>query len=75
MLVGARKTLVMPLGISPFQSGPDEQVEARLRAVHLAELGEAVGAQVDDLIDPEAITEIGNLDHDRRNVEREQPAP
>ena len=72
VLVVARKTLVMPFGTSPCPVRPDEQIEAGRRAVHLAELDETVGAQIDDLIDPEAIAEIGHLDDDRRDIERQR---
>ena len=70
VLVGERNTLVMPFGTSPCQFGPDQQIEAGRRAVHLAELHEAVGAQIDDLIDPEAVAEVRHLDHHRREIER-----
>jgi len=40
--------------------------------MHLAELDEAVGAQIDDLVDPETIAEIRHLDYHRGNIEREQ---
>jgi len=68
VLVGERKTLVMPFGTSPFQFWPDQQIEAGGRTVHLAELDKAVGAQVDDLVDPETVAEIRHLDDHRRNV-------
>ena len=51
--------------------GTDQQVEAGLGVVHLAELHETVGAQVDRLVDPEAIAEIRHLHHHRRDVERQ----
>jgi len=38
-------------------------------------LDEAVGAAIDDLIDPEAAPEVGDLDHHGREVERECPEP
>jgi hypothetical protein len=49
---------------------PDQQIKARRGAVHLAELDEAVGAEIDHLIHPETVAEIRHLEYDRRNVER-----
>ena len=48
---------------------PRQQVEPGLGAVHLAEVGEAVGAQVDHLVDPEAVAEVRHLDHDWLHVQ------
>ena len=50
----------------------DEQIEARRGAVHLAEVDEAVGAQINGLIDPEAVAEVGHLDDDRGLVESQR---
>ena len=36
----------------------DHHVEAGRRAVHFAELHDPVGAQIDHLIDPEALAEV-----------------
>jgi hypothetical protein len=53
----------------------DQEAEAGLGAVGLAELAELVGALVVDRLDPEAVAEIGYL-HDRRlAVEIEEPEP
>ena len=46
-------------------AGPDEEIEAGFGAVHRAEIGEAVGPEVGRLIDPVALAEIRDLDHDR----------
>jgi hypothetical protein len=51
---------------------PDHQVEARRGAVHLAEVSEATGTCIDDLVDLESVAEIGHLDHHGRFVEGER---
>ena len=45
--------------------GPDDEIAPRLRAMHPPDPGEGVGAVVAELIEPEAIAEIGDLDDDR----------
>ena len=51
--------------------GSDQQIEAWRGAVHLAHIGKAVGAYIDDLVDPEPIVEIRDLNHRRRLIKRE----
>ena len=57
-----------------FPVGTGEQVEARLRAIHLAEVDETVGARVDDLVHPEPVAEVRHLEHHRLDVERQRAA-
>src|SRR5271170_2682445 len=50
----------------------DEEVSAGFGGVHLAELGEGVGALIDDLIDPESVAKVGHLDNKRLLVKGEE---
>ena len=50
----------------------DEQVEAGLRLVGLAELGELVGARVVERVHPETVAEVGHLHDHRLLVQREE---
>ena len=66
VLVEQRNTFVMPFGHFAAASSGRRAGRSRGRAIHLAELHEAVGAEVDDLVNPEAVAEVRHLDHDRR---------
>jgi hypothetical protein len=44
---------------------PGQKIEAGLRSVHLAEFGNGIGTLIDDLIDPESISEVGDLNDNR----------
>ncbi len=59
-------------GFLAFPLRADDQVEARLGIVRLADLGELVGARVIHCVDPEAVAEVGHLDHHRLFIEREE---
>src|SRR5262245_25802810 len=50
--------------------GADQQIETGRRPVHLSKLNETIGAQINDLVNPEAVAEIRNLYHYRREIER-----
>ena len=54
---------------------PDEQVEAGLGAVGLADLRELIGARVVERVDPEPVAEVRHLDDHRLLVEREEAEP
>ena len=53
--------------------GPDDEIAPRLRAVHLPHPGEGIGAMVAELIEPEAIAEVGDLDNDGIRGQIEHP--
>src|SRR5262249_53288198 len=55
-------------------AGPDEEVEARLRSVHRADVGEAVSPKVHDLVHPEALAEVRHLEHYRAHVKGDDAA-
>ena len=74
VLVVERKTRVIPFGDGAMPVRSDEKIEARGRSIHFAERSKAVGAQIDDLIDPEPGAEIRNLHDDGTHVERERAA-
>jgi hypothetical protein len=69
--IGRRaKQLRDPSRHLPVPLRADQKVEPRRGAIHLADLREAVTADVDGLVDPEAIAEIRDLHDDRRLLER-----
>ena len=70
--VGERTTPAMPVGDVAVPVRPDQQVEAGLGAVGLAELAELVGALVVEGVDPEAVAEVGHLDDHGLGVEIEE---
>jgi len=59
----------MPLGTLPFQLGANEEVEAGLGAVLLADLTEGIGTGIRDLVNVEAIAKVRYLDDNRLSIE------
>ena len=59
-------------GLFAFPVRTDDQVEAGLGVVGLADLRELVRARVVHRVDPEAVAEVRDLDDDRLFVEREE---
>ena len=56
-------------------AGADDEVAAWPGAIHAAEVRESIRPLVAELVEPEAVAELGHLQHDRAHAEVEHAEP